>query len=1335
MSAQSPRIPSPADLARARRPPAPPPPSRGRRLAEIEKERAQRALRALVTDPATDFTALDADEFFAALRCAGPDGTVNPALIAEVGRRLADGTAAAREVHQVLFAAGDDPGWEQARGAATAAVGRRPHLAVEVLTLEVQRLGTPPIRVTETAGAGGFTARAALERDGVTIEGQPCSDTSKKRAGQGAAMSLLTALTGIPVPALGGHSGPASAGRPASGPASGPVTPAIDPTDLEAWLDHVVSRPEPDPELADHLAAGHLTVRSLHLLLFEARPRGWRRHRARAWAALVSTPSQAPGVLSMHTQARSWPPAGYAELGERTALAYVNTPEGPVVGEPAVAAGIKAARAAAAVALIRDLAPPTQGADAVEVPPPAGNPVGLLNERAQIGVIADLTYTQDATGPAHRPVFTCTARCLQATDAYAASAEADSKNEAKTAAAAGLLDQILSAERTYRARLAQARREQARSPEGIFARLLRAGFPMEFTGSSLRIGGHLPEPLAGTGLPVRSALPVLVSLDADLDGPVHPSARTWASAARTALEAIAARRVYPALDSDGRDCWRLALSDAPDPAVAGFLDVIADTMLRPAGARLVVGDRPYAGPARRLDPEATAWADRVAEAAEGTTATPVVIRLSPPDGDGLPLRAELRDGATGVVRPGGDPFDAILLGRAQERLLRRAGRDWPALERVRLEGTLSGAEAAQLLGPAGEKLAALGITAEWPADLVTASGLAAQIIVGPGTRSGSSAFSLTDVTELTWQLSLDGEPLTDEETEAAAETVAGVIRIRGRWVVIDAPTRRQARDRHAGRLTGAQALEAALTGQVRIGGRDVTCSGTGRLADLIATLRGASSGPPDRLAIPAGLNATLRGYQRVAVQWLTRTTAAGFGALLADDMGLGKTLTVIAFLLTRKNTRPSLVICPASLVVNWEREFARFAPEVTVRRYHASGRTLDGLAPGEVVVTTYGTLLRDAEILAQESWDLVVADEAQQVKNHRSQAARAVRGLRSTARIAVTGTPVENSLSELWAILDWTNPGLFGSLSRFRERFARAAEQEGAGGLADRDAAHRLGRLIAPFVLRRRKTDPDIAPELPDKVLNDRYVELSREQAALYQAATAATLDRIAASDGQERRGQVLRLLQSLRQICNSPAHYLRESPHDWDAARQAARSGKLEVLEELMDAVVRTGDAALIFTGYVSMGHLIRAHLAARGLPAEFLHGGVPIPTRQKIVDRFQAGEGHALILSIQAAGTGLNLTRAGHVIHFDRPWNPAVEDQATDRAHRIGQHRLVEVHHLIAEGTVEDRIAALLTRKRELTEAVLPGGKMALTELSDRDLSALVSLSADLSTEGDRA
>ena len=624
-----------------------------------------------------------------------------------------------------------------------------------------------------------------------------------------------------------------------------------------------------------------------------------------------------------------------------------------------------------------------------------------------------------------------------------------------------------------------------------------------------------------------------------------------------------------------------------------------------------------------------------------------------------------------------------------------------------------------LLGPAGELLAAHGITVEWPGELAVG--------LGTGTvarsRSVAGAFSLGDIVDLNWRLTLDGDPLSEAEAATVA-AAKGVVRLRGRWVLVDRDVARRARERRVGELTGAQALSAALTGQIAVDGRDVACAGGGRLADVVAALRDASGQRP--VGMPDGLHATLRGYQRRAVQWLVQTTELGFGALLADDMGLGKTLMVITFHLYRA-AGPTLVVCPASLLANWEREFARFAPTVPVRRYHGAVRLLGGLAPGQVVVTTYGTLLRDADRLAEVRWDVVVADEAQQVKNHRSQAARALRSLSGTARIAVTGTPVENSLSELWAILDWTNPGLFGTLPAFRERYGRAAERE-----ADGDAARRLGRLISPFLMRRRKGDPDVAPELPEKVVGDRYVELSREQAVLYQAATADTLARIAASAGIARRGLVLRLLQSLRQICNSPAHFLREPADGWDADVQAARSGKLQALEELMDSVAAAGEAALVFTGYVSMGHLIQAHLLARGMPAAFLHGGTPAAKRQELVDRFQSGHGVALICSVRAAGTGLNLTRAGHVIHFDRPWNPAVEDQATDRAHRIGQHATVNVHHLIAEGTVEDRIAELLARKRGLTEAVLASGESALTELDDGELRALVSLGQDLGGGG---
>ena len=1267
----------------------------------MEKGRARQELRALLADPAAGFAALSGDEFFAALKQACQDGTANPALIADCERRITSREAGPRELHQVLFAASDRHAWAGVRALALAAAGQVPGTAVAVVGLEAQRLGVAPMQVTESAADGGFTATASLERDGARVEGKAGYGGSKKTARQAAALSLLAALTGLAVPA--DDDSPAA-------PRDFPDDPGLSPADLESWLDYEAARPSPDPELATAVRPGKLTARSVYLLLFEADPRGWASARAAAWEALVSTPMMAGGVLSMYSQARGWPTARYIETGERSALAFLPAPDGLVVGAPSRAATAKAARAGAALALLRDLAPPARSQTRDSGRTTADrSPVTVLNERAQTGVISDLCYEHDASGPPHAPVFTCTASCAHATGSYTCAAEGRTKNEAKTAAAAGLLDQITEQERSAAAQLARAAEAEARSARGIFGRLLRVGCALDFRDRRFEVtgpaGAALEGPLAGFTVPLLEALPVLATLDgAAADGSaalLHESARAWARAARSALEAVAARRVYPALDAAGRDCWRLAGSAAD----GGFTDAVAEVLLRPPGARLVIGDLPYAGRARVLERRRRGMGRPLRRSRRPDAGGPHV-----PAGPAARSRRVAADRRAARTSPGSPRAP-----RATPRGPRlAAARPDPPRRHARRRGRRRAAR------PGGRPARGARHQDRMAAGLVR--GLGASTIARP--RSADSAFSLGGITDLAWQLALDGEPLSEAEADAVA-AADGVARLRGRWVLIDPDTARRARERHLGELTGAQALSAALTGQITVDGQDVACAGAGRLAGLVAALRDAETDSGDPVDVPGGLRAALRGYQHRALRWLARTTELGFGALLADDMGLGKTLTVIAYHLHRarldRAAGPTLVVCPASLLANWEREFARFAPDVPVRRYHAASRSLDGLAPpeGQVVVTTYGTLLRDASRLAEVPWRIVVADEAQQVKNHRSQAARALRSLPAGARIAVTGTPVENSLSELWAILDWTNPGLFGTLAAFRQRYGRAAEREAGGG-----AAWRLGRLVSPFLMRRRKTDPDVAPELPEKVVSDRYVELTREQAALYEAATADTLARIAASTGIARRGQVLRLLQSLRQICNSPAHFLREPADGWDAGAQAARSGKLQALEELMDSVAAAGDAALIFTGYVSMGHLIQAHLRTRGMPAEFLHGGVPAAKRQEIVDRFQSGDGVALILSVRAAGTGLNLTRAGHVIHFDRPWNPAVEDQATDRAHRIGQHRTVNVHHLIAEGTVEDRIAELLARKRGLTEAVLAGGETALTELDDGELRALVSL-----------
>jgi SNF2 family DNA or RNA helicase len=371
------------------------------------------------------------------------------------------------------------------------------------------------------------------------------------------------------------------------------------------------------------------------------------------------------------------------------------------------------------------------------------------------------------------------------------------------------------------------------------------------------------------------------------------------------------------------------------------------------------------------------------------------------------------------------------------------------------------------------------------------------------------------------------------------------------------------------------------------------------------------------------------------------------------------------------------------------------------------------VAPDEFVLTTYGVVRRDHGVLAEQQWGLLVADEAQHAKNPLSRTARSLRALPVTGRIALTGTPVENHLTDLWSILDWASPGLLGPLESFRRRFAIPVERD-----RDPAATDAFARLTRPFVLRRRKTDPAIAPDLPPKTETDRLVPLTAEQATLYEAVVRETMAEISEAEGIARRGLVLKLLTALKQVCNHPAHYLGQP------APLVGRSGKLDALDELLDVILDEGDSVLVFTQYVVMARLLERHLGDRGVATRFLHGAVPVARRQAIVDAFQGGDAPVLLLSLKAAGTGLNLTRATHVVHYDRWWNPAVEDQASDRAWRIGQDRPVQVHRLVTEGTVEDRIGAILATKRALADAVASGSETWIAELSDDELAALVEL-----------
>ncbi|MFE3608588.1 DEAD/DEAH box helicase [Streptomyces goshikiensis] len=872
----------------------------------------------------------------------------------------------------------------------------------------------------------------------------------------------------------------------------------------------------------------------------------------------------------------------------------------------------------------------------------------------------------------------------------------------------------------------------------------------------------------GLALSVAAALPLLAR--APRSAGAHPATRAWGTAAVQALTLVARGRLLPGVTPDGIDAWRAGPLDAadvghlraiaaalpheayatplagarplrlpePEALVRAFLDAVADSLPRTPAAPAAVG-RPFAAREPQRVPGIQDWAAQVAAGAD--TGVGISLRL---DLSSFRLFDEAepedthRAGAAVVqVHSLADPTlvtDAGLLwaGAAaagfgpRARIdavlaLRRAARIWPPLLRLLDQPVpdalaLSDPELEDLLGAVAPRLAAAGVVVHWPRELArTLSASAVVRSTAPGSATdGTAFFDAQHLFAFSWELALGGDRLTPGEMDALAQAHRPVVRLRDQWVRVDPELVRKARKRELGLLDPVDALATVLSGTAEVEGEPVEAVPVGALAALRERLTGELAPLPQ----PAALKATLRDYQARGLAWLDLMTSLGLGGCLADDMGLGKTVTLIALHLHRDRPEPTLVVCPASLLGNWQREIERFAPGTPVRRFHGVGRSLDGLAGG-FVLTTYGTMRAGAARLAEQGWGMVVADEAQHVKNPLSATAKALRTIPAPARVALTGTPVENNLSELWALLDWTTPGLLGPLTAFRARHARPVEhqQEEDGG--NEVAVARLAALVRPFLLRRKKSDPGIAPELPPKTETDHPVSLTREQVSLYQAAVDEAMAVIEASEGMERRGMIMKLLASLKQICNHPAQYLKE-----EQPRIAHRSGKLALLDELLDTILAEGGSVLVFTQYVTMARLIERHLAARGIAGQLLHGGTPVPRREELVDRFQAGEVPVFLLSLKAAGTGLNLTRAGHVIHFDRWWNPAVEEQATDRAYRIGQTQPVQVHRIIAEGTVEDRIAEMLEAKRALADAVLGSGESALTELTDRELADLVSL-----------
>ncbi len=854
-------------------------------------------------------------------------------------------------------------------------------------------------------------------------------------------------------------------------------------------------------------------------------------------------------------------------------------------------------------------------------------------------------------------------------------------------------------------------------------------------------------------VPIADIVEPLLAADGNALSPTVASVR---SIVRQALRITAKAKVQPSLTKTGNDAWRLVPSDpddiaflnqsaaaipsdawairgstSPSEAVTELTAAVVDSFVRTAGAPLAAGHRAFAAEAPTIV-DATA-AVQSFEMSPDSRAPLLVLRVLPPapGPDSASFVAAL-----GIQSRGDQPrvldMDAVWRAPKQVRgrfdsvemstlvTLRRAARVWPPLLRL-LEQRhpdrmpLSEDEVDQLLGPVGRDLGSAGLSVLVAGELAQNIELTAVVRSVPRSGAGNSRFDLSTVVKLDWRAAIDGQSLTEDELRELAEAKRPLIRFRGQWLHIDSERVRRLREN---RTVGAStALAAALGAKVELAsGSPITVEGP--LAAMASRLRGLD--PDQEAEPPAALVGILRPYQRRGLAWLSLMADLGLGGVLADDMGLGKTVQVIALHLQRQAANPSamLVICPASVVGNWEREINRFAPTLAVHRYHGQRRKLGKLGPGHVVLTTYGVARRDADLLARRQWGLVISDEAQAIKNPYSRTAKALRRIPGEARFALTGTPVQNHLADLWSLLDWATPGLLGSLETFRREFATPIEQ------GDQEATAQLQRLLRPFVLRRTKSDPTIVPDLPPKTETDEIVPLTTEQAALYQAVVDEVMAEIAVADGIQRRGLVLRLITRLKQICNHPEHLLAEG------GKLAGRSGKLNATTALLETVKGEGEAALVFTQYVAMAELLESHLNSAGIRTLFLHGGQSLNTRQDLVDRFQAGEADAFLLSLRAGGTGLNLTRASHVIHYDRWWNPAVEDQASDRAWRIGQTLPVQVHRMICEGTIEDRISALLKEKRQLA-AVVGAGEGWISDLGDDDLAQLVALSDPDGTE----
>lgn len=582
-------------------------------------------------------------------------------------------------------------------------------------------------------------------------------------------------------------------------------------------------------------------------------------------------------------------------------------------------------------------------------------------------------------------------------------------------------------------------------------------------------------------------------------------------------------------------------------------------------------------------------------------------------------------------------------------------------------------------------------------------------------KDSNGFLSMSDLLDFNWQVAVGNVFLSPEEFDRLLGHASGLLRFKEQYVYIDEAgmAKLQKVLNAPPKIKPGELLQAALSGEYQ--GAPVEL--TDEVRELIRRFTSQSVIP-----LPEGINAQLRPYQERGFSWMYRNMKIGFGSIIADDMGLGKTLQVITLLLKMKeegalDKKKALVVVPTGLLHNWQSEVKRFAPQLATGVYHGTARDLkdDECKKADIILSTYGVVRSDADKLKKQKWQVLVIDEAQNIKNSDTAQSKAIHSILADCHIAMSGTPVENRLSEFWSIIDFTNKGYLGSAKDFSESYAKPIQKYG-----DSHVAERFRKVTAPFMMRRLKTDKSIISDLPDKIERNELAWLTPEQAALYQETVNKCMAVIESMDGEDsqtlfkRQGLILQMMLALKQICNHPTQYLKDNRMD------ATLSGKTEMLLDMLRSIIDADEKVLIFTQFREMGDLLQ-HFIRTALDEEsmFYHGGCSLKQRQEMVDRFQNNRNDRIfILSLKAAGTGLNLTAATHVIHYDLWWNPAVEAQATDRAYRIGQHKNVQVHRFITQNTFEERIDAMIQEKKHLADLTVSTGENWIGKLSNKEL-----------------